>query len=277
MTFLIVLIIVLVVAFFIWFYIKHIDIKFNTVCMITGAPKTGKSLLSVYLCNQALRKARLKYHVKRVLCFLFHKKFIGEKPELYSNIPLNIKGGYIPITKDMLLRKEKIIDGSVFYLGEFSLVANSRLGQRTGVKNGVDYDRINEELLLFTKLCGHQFNGKVIIDSQCIADVHYAAKRVLSNYFYIHHSINIPFFKLLFIQELLYSDDNNTTNVNTNNASDNLRWFLIPKRKYYKMYDYRCYRYFTDNLTSDSKPVHADSLLAKDIVSFVDFKTLKKE
>lgn len=276
MTFIIVLIIVLLIAFAIWFYVKHINIKFNTICMVTGAPKTGKSLLSIYLCNHALKKARIKWYFKKFLSIIFRKKFTKDKPQLYSNIPINIKGGYIPITKDMLLRKEKIIDNSIMYLGEFSLVANSRIGQKYGVKNNIDYDSLNEELLLFTKLCGHQFNGKVIIDSQCIADVHYSIKRVLSNYFYIHHSINLPFFKLLFIQELRYSDDNSTLNINDVDKETNLRWFLIPKRKYYKMYDFRCYSLFTDNLTSDSKLVKPKNLKATDIVSFSDFKTLKR-
>ncbi len=276
MNFIFILILVLLIAFLIWFYIKHVNIKFDTIVMITGAPKTGKSLLSVYMCYQQLKKARFKWHLKRILSIIFRKKFTCEKPQLYSNIPLKIKGGYIPLTKDMLLRKEKIIDKSVVYLGEFSLVASSRLGQRYGVKNNIDYDSINEELLLFTKLCGHQFNGKVIVDSQCISDVHYSIKRVLSNYFYIHHSKNLPFFKLLFIQEMRYSDDNSTLNVNDIDKENNLRWFLIPKRKYYKMYDYRCYSSFTDDLTSNSTPQYPSNLKANNIVSFCDYKTLKK-
>ncbi len=276
MTFIIILLIVLLIAFFIWFYFKHININFNTICMVTGAPKTGKSLLSIYLCKQALTKARIKWYIQKIFSIIFRKKFTKDKPQLYSNIPLNIKGGYIPLTKDMLLRKEKIIDSSVMYLGEFSLIANSRIGQKYGVKNNIDYDTLNEELLLFTKLCGHQFNGKVIIDSQCISDVHYSIKRVLSNYFYIHHSKNLPFFKLLFIQELRYSDDNSTLNVNDVDKENNLRWFLIPKRKYYKMYDYRCYSLFTDNLISDSKPIIPSNLKANDIVSFSEYKTLHK-
>lgn len=276
MNFIFILILVLFIAFLIWFYVKHINIKFDTIVMITGAPKTGKSLLSVYMCYQQLKKARFKWYFKRILFIIFRKKFTDEKPQLYSNIPLKIKGGYIPLTKDMLLRKEKIIDKSVVYLGEFSLVASSRLGQRYGVKNNIDYDSINEELLLFTKLCGHQFNGKVIVDSQCISDVHYSIKRVLSNYFYIHHSKNLPFFKLLFIQEMRYSDDNSTLNVNDIDKENNLRWFLIPKKKYYKMYDYRCYSSFTDNLISNSIPQYPNNLKANDIISFCDYKTLKK-
>ena len=276
MTFIIVLIIVLLFAFSIWFYVKHININFNTICMVTGAPKTGKSLLSIYLCKQALTKARIKWYFIKFFSIIFRKEFNKEKPQLYSNIPLNIKGGYIPITKDMLLRKEKIIDNSVMYLGEFSLIANSRIGQKYGIKNNIDYDSLNEELLLFTKLCGHQFNGKVIVDSQCISDVHYSIKRVLSNYFYIHHSKNLPFFKLLFIQELRYSDDNSTLNINDVDKETNLRWFLIPKSKYYKMYDYRCYSSFTDDLTSSSSPIKTTNLKAIDIVSFSDFKTLKR-
>ena len=125
----------------------------------------------------------------------------------------------------MLLRQEKIKEGSVVYLGEFSLVANSRLGQKNTTKySKVDYDEINEQLLLFTKLCGHQWNGKLVVDSQTISDVHYSVKRVLSNYLYIHHSINLLFHKVLFVREMIYSDDNNSINTTSEDVEEKLKW-----------------------------------------------------
>lgn len=275
MKILIIILCIILIVLIAMFYSKHKIIKCNSVLMITGAPKTGKSLLSVYLAFNFLFWARVKWCLNKSIYFMCGFDFKRDFPQLYSNIPLKHPFGYIPITKDMLLRKEKINEKSVFYLGEFSLVANSRLGQKQGVKNGVNYDNINEELLLFTKLCGHQFNGKVIIDSQTISDVHYSAKRVLSNYLYIHHSTNLLFHKILWVQEMLYSDDNSTINVNDDDCEVNLKWLLIPK-KIFKCYDYRCYSFFTDDLISDSNLVYPKNMKANNIVGFVDYKTLKR-
>lgn len=272
--FVIILIVVLLVLF-IWFYKTHKTIKCNSCLMVTGAPKTGKSLLSVYLCNQFIFSARIKWCLGFVLSKFMLKKFNKDFPEFYSNIPIVSEWGYIPVSKDMLLRQEKINEKSVVYLGEFSLVANSRLGQKNTTKSSkIDYDTINEELLLFTKLSGHQFNGHLVVDSQTISDVHYSVKRVLSNYLYIHHSINLLFHKVLFVREMMYSDDNSTVNTVGEDVEEKLKWLIVPKRKYYKMYDYRCYSIFTDNLTSDSMPIVPKSKKADDIVSFVDYKCL---
>lgn len=272
--FIIILVIILIVLYC-YFYAKHKTIKCNSVLMITGAPKTGKSLLSVYLAFNFVFWNRVKWCLNKSINFTFGFNYLKDFPELYSNIPLKHSFGYIPITKNMLLRKEKINEKSVFYLGEFSLVANSRLGQKNGNKNGIDYDTINEELLLFTKLCGHQFNGKVIIDSQTISDVHYAAKRVLSNYLYIHHTTKLLFHNVLWVQEMIFSDDNSSINVNDEDCESKLKWLWLPK-KYYKKYDFRCYSVFTDNLTSDSKLIYPNNMKADNIVGFVDFKTLKR-
>ena len=273
MKILIIILLVVLVVLVALFYSKHKTIKCNSVLMITGAPKTGKSLLSVYLAFVFIRTYRFKWCLNKSIYFTFGFDYLNDFPELYSNIPLNHSFGYIPITKNMLLRKEKINEKSVFYLGEFSLVANSRLGQKQGNKNGIDYDSINEELLLFTKLCGHQFNGKVIIDSQTISDVHYSAKRVLSNYLYIHHSTNLLFHKVLWVQEMLYSDDNSSINVNEEDCTNKLKWLLVPK-SLFKCYDFRCYSYFSDNLISNSCVVFPENLKALNIVGFVDYKTL---
>lgn len=274
MKILIIILCLILIVLIALFYAKHKTIKCNSVLMITGAPKTGKSLLSVYLAFNFLYWSRVKWCLKKSIYFTFGFDYKRDFPQLYSNIPLKHSFGYIPITKKMLLRGEKINEKSVFYLGEFSLVANSRLGQKQGIKNGVNYDIINEELLLFTKLCGHQFNGRVIIDSQTISDVHYSAKRVLSNYLYIHHSTNLLFHKILWVQEMLYSDDNSSININDDDCEVKLKWLLVPK-KIFKCYDYRCYSIFTDNLTSDSHLIYPNNLKANNIVGFVDYKTLK--
>ena len=61
---------------------------------------------------------------------------------------------YVPLTDDLLLRKKRFVYGSVIYVQEASLVADSQLIR--------DMD-INERLMLFNKLIGHETKGGVII------------------------------------------------------------------------------------------------------------------
>lgn len=276
------LIIAFVLILFIFiFYKKFKTIKSNSVLFISGAPKTGKSLLSVYLCFQKIKKNQLKWLLKDCILktFSFSKLHnVSDFPLLYSNIPLAYDLGYIPLTKELITRQVYINNKSVVYLGEFSLVANSRLGQNNGIKNGVDYDLINEQLLLFTKLCGHQFNGFVVVDSQTIGDCHYSIKRVLSNYIYIHSNFRFLFWQVLRVQELLYSDDNSTINMN-DSSEDIVRKlkYIVISRKFFKNYDYRCYSVLTDDLPKKYNLISkTDNLKADNIVSYTTFKTLKK-
>lgn len=281
---LLIIIAIISIVFIVYFYHNHLILPLNSTCIITGAPKTGKSLLSIYQVYKWYKKALFKYYFKNIWAFILGKDKKSEMPYIYSNIPLKTPYGFIPITKRHLLRLDKINDGSIVYLGEFSLVANSRLGQQKGFNkiSNINYDEINEELLLFTKLSGHEWNGKLIIDSQCISDCHYSVKRVLSEYYYIHHNIKLPFFRVLFVKECRYSEDNSSIDTNENSIQDNLKWILVPTKKYFNMYDFRCYSIWTDNKrinNSDDLVFFKNkkrNLKARNIVSFSDFKTLKK-
>ena len=133
---------------------KKVDIP--CVAMITGAPKTAKSTLAIYLAYKEFKKARLKVAIKNIFNKLTRKPLL-EKPLFYSNIPLNIKEGYTPVTKELLTAQSKFVEYSVVYLGEVSLIADSM-----SYKN----DEINEQLLLFNKLFGHRVGGKLFYDTQ---------------------------------------------------------------------------------------------------------------
>lgn len=285
-TYIIIFIVLLIILIYIYFKVikKHKEIKSNSVLFISGAPKTGKSLLGVYTTIKYYKKALFKWHCKNVIGKIINANihYQYEKPLLYSNIPLKTKYKCYQLTNEHLKRTKRLNYNSVIYIGEFSLVANSRLGQCNGFKNGIDYDLLNEQLLLFTKLIGHETHGqgKLIIDSQVIGDCHYSLKRCLSQYVYIHHNIDIPFFKILFVKELCYSEDNNANNTINEDIEDGLKWLIIPKRKYYKMYDYCCYSILTDKLGKQNKEYkikNKKDLKANKIVSFVKYKTIENK
>ena len=279
-TFIIILLIGILILYLYLFLHNRLKFKENTITIITGAPKTGKSLLAVYKTITKYKSKCFKVKLKNFFYKITFQKQREEIGYIYSNTPLNVD--YIPLTKEYLTREKRIKNNSVVYIGEFSLVANSRLGQRYGIKNGVDYDEINEQLLFFMKLFGRETkNSNMYIDTQTIQDVHYNVKRCLSEYYYITTNTKIPFFVILHVKNLIYSEDNSNINMNdVRETQDTGQWIIIPK-SYYKKYDYRCLSILTDNnpTTEENelkKGKKKKSLKQKYIVSFNEYKTIKE-
>lgn len=253
------------------FWCKFQKIRCGNMVCITGGIKTGKSMLSVFLVRQLWRFQRLKAHI----CNFFGRIFKGKKykkremPVIYSNVPLRLP--YVPLTRELLTRQVRFIYGSVVYVCEASLVADSMTYKD---------NELNELLLLFNKLFAHETHGGYIVyDTQSICDNHYAVKRCLNSYFYIHHTIRIPFFCVLFMREERYSEDNHVQNVTSENADSGYKVKIIPKRVW-KLYDRYCYSSFTDYLIRQDGVIDgkkADSMKAINVVSFKRYNYLTGE
>lgn len=266
-------IIILAVVLLCFLLIKYKIPRVGNMVLITGGIKTGKSMLSVRLAVKLYRQQLFKWYVHNGLQYLKRKskRKYKEKPLLYSNIPLKTK--YVPLTNDLLSRKERFTYGSICYICESSLVADSM---------SYKDDELNERLLLFNKLFAHETHGgTVIYDTQSISDNHYACKRCLSTYLHIHHTIKIPLFPfvIMYLREMYYSDDGNVTNTQDSDVEDDLKITLVPKATW-KLYDRYCYSVLTDNLPIDSGEIdnkNCKDLKARRIISFKKFKTIKGE
>lgn len=238
--------------------------KISCMALVTGGVKAGKSTFSCALAlskyKSQVRKVRFANFFRRIF-----RKELFEKPLLYSNVPLNCE--YVPLTDDLLLRKQRFVYRSVIYAQEASLIADSQL-----IK---DLD-INQRLLLFNKLIGHETKGGYLIyDTQCINDNHYSVKRCISEYFYVHDTIKwIPFILLCHVRELRYSDDGQEINVYEGDVEESMRTVLVSKRVW-KMFDAFCYSVLTDHLPVASDVVKGrelSDLKARKIVSFRKYK-----
>lgn len=238
--------------------------KIACVALVTGGVKAGKSTFSL-----ALALSKYKSQVRKVRFINFFRRLFRreplEKPLLYSNVPLACD--YVPLTDDLLLRKQRFVYRSVIYAQEASLVADSQL-----IKN-LD---INQRLLLFNKLIGHETKGGYLIyDTQSINDNHYAVKRCLSEFFYVHDTVKIiPFILLVHVRELRYSDDSQELNIYDGDIEESLKTVLISKRVW-KKFDAYCYSILTDHLPVADKVVPGrdlPDLKARKIVSFRDYK-----
>lgn len=234
--------------------------KVGALCLVDGGVKTGKSTLSVAIVNSNYKRVHRRWKIRKFFCEILGKE-VDEEPLIYSNIPLSVP--YVPVTEDLFLRKKRFRYGSVIYICEASLVADSQM-----IK---DMD-INNRLLLFNKLIGHSTKGGMIVyDTQSTADVHYSVKRCLSEYFYIHHLVKwIPFFLVAFVREERYSADGVIINTYENDVEDSLKKIIIPKSTW-KKFDRYCYSTLTDDLAVVDNIVHTNDLKARNIISFRDW------
>ena len=238
--------------------------KIGCMALVTGGVKTGKSTLSVYMAIKRYKANLRLVRFKNIFRKIFGLSLI-EEPLLYSNIPLSVP--YVPLTQKLINREQRFAFGSVIYVNEASLFADSQM-----VK---DMD-LNERLLMFNKLIGHELHGGYIIyDTQSISDVHYSVKRCLSNYFYIHHlSKWIPFFMVAYVRECVYSEDGSVYNTYESDLEETLKRVIIPKRVW-KHFDAYCYSYVTDDLPVANKVrilSKKDSLKVKKLTSFNDIR-----
>lgn len=256
-------ILICVALFFIIKFLRQFKIpRSAALTLVNGGVKCGKSTFSVALARSEFKKRVRAAKIRNFFRRLFHKKNIEELPLLYSNVPLSMP--YVPLTDNLLLRKKRFVYGSVIYVQEASLVADSQLIR--------DMD-INQRLLLFNKLIGHSTKGGCIIyDTQCINDIHYSIKRCLSEYFYIHHLVKwIPFILIAYVQENRYSDDNSIIVAQDKDVDDTLKKVIISKRTW-KYFDRYCYSVLTDNLPVEKSIVknnlQTKDLKARDILSF---------
>lgn len=244
--------------------------------LVTGGIKTGKSTLSVRMAYKTWKKQRRKVKIYNFFCKVlgkFFKRFQGKEkplPLLYSNIPLKVP--YVPITKAILERTERPVYGSVAYFCESSLIVDSQYFN----------DKIlNEKLLLLVKLWAHETKGGyAFYDTQSINDNHYAVKRCLSSYFYIHHIVKFfPFFLVMYVREMKYSEDNGEVNSIQSDLEEGLKLVIVPKRTW-KLFDCYCYSILTDHLPVSEKvvqPAELPDLKARKIIALKNYYTLPKE
>lgn len=255
----------LVVTFL--FYKKFKHINYGMFSLVTGGIKSGKSTFGVYLAIRRYKEVHRRWLIRSFFRKMFHKP-AEEEPLLYSNIPL--KTPYVPLTKEILLREKRVNFGSVIFIDEASLVADSQL---------ISNKDINESIMLFVKLVGHELHGQggLIVNSQCTQDLHYGFRRCVDRRYYVEHTFKyIPFFLLVKVREERYAEDGSIVNTYNEDLDDSAKTLLLPK-KVWKMFDRCAFSTFTDNLDVERQEVTTEDLKVKVLTSFRNFNFLKKK
>lgn len=258
------LILIAIAILFIFLWFKYFRLPpTNTLVMITGGVKVGKSTFAVYLAYKRYKKELLRWRLRKVFRKLFHKP-PEEKPRLISNIPLAVD--YTPLSEDIIKRETRPPYRSVIYCGEASLISDSQAWRD---------QELNDATLLFNKLIGHELHGGggLIYDTQNIADVHYNIKRSASEYLYLSRSVKLPFFLAINVRSMINVGDQSAVNVVDEDLYGQGKWILIPKRVW-KLFDYCCYSVLTDDKPVDntSKKGERGRLKCREIISFRRFK-----
>lgn len=281
--------ILLVVGLILFLFLRFIKIpKLGDITLITGGVKTGKSMLTVCMAIRELRKRRFRTFIYNHITRPFQnativklsKKFSKdplpkrkrkEYPLLYSTIPLRVD--YVPLTREILEREQRVVYGSVVFVDEASLIADAQMKR--------DHT-LDEPLTLFHKLFGHMSRGGILlINTQSVSDLHFSTKKCINSYLWIHHQTKLPFFSLLYVRELAYQYDqdgsgSNVTNTVDRDAEDDLKLIFVPHSVWNK-YDRYCYSLLTDHKDVPRKIRRAkrDGLKSKYIVSFRKFTTFR--
>lgn len=224
----------------------------SAVCLVTGAPKTGKSLLCVCLSMKEFKRVHRKW---RFVHKFFNKDL--EEPLYYTNVAVSFgnlkkkisnKGNskfkphkldrcIVKISQEHLERDFRFNYKSIIYISESSLLADNQ-----DVRN----QNRNAQLSLFNKLIAHETRGgKIYYDTQNALDNHYSIKRVCSNFWFIQKSLNLFLFRVLYVREMINED------LGSNNFVDDIdtttRKVLIW-RWWYRKYDRYYYSFLTDKL-----------------------------
>lgn len=235
------------VIFGVVFYMKKCKrMVVDHVHLITGGVKSGKTTLAVSVAIKKYKSIHFRWKVRKTL--MFWKKEKEEEPLLYSNIVLSVP--YVPLTDELINRKERFSYKSVVLVSESSLVADS-----FDIKN----KDFNDNLSLFNKLYGHETHGGYLIyETQSLSDNHFAVKRVLCRFTIITHCVKwIPFFLFFKTCDVVYNADDsvNLNNIFGDDSERAGRYICVPKSTW-KKFDCYTYSAFTDDL-----PV-ADNVIA---------------
>lgn len=177
MTVLILLLAIIIILFITLKLIKNLaKISYNQVLGIFGGVKSGKTLLGVKLALKQFKISRKYWNKKKrktiyynvLVSFLnkFKKNKIAFKelpltPQFYSNVPIRVNKKYgmsLKVSKEILLLKEKIPNGSIMLLDEFGTIAS---------QYGYTEEQIRTDISEFVRFYGHYTKQKgllIVID-----------------------------------------------------------------------------------------------------------------
>lgn len=249
----------------------------NLMCFI-GSLGMGKTRLASSIAVKRFLFTTKLCGVLRYLPFAykFFDKQYYPNAKLYSTIPLMFKNKIIsvPLTRDIILMKTKIEEGSVVFIDEIGQVASQW-----------QYDNplVMRNIQCFIRFFRHFVDGFIVCTDQSETNIVKQIRCRLNKVYHIDKQLKLPFSNRYVFSEMVYNENNSNTMVESI-----VVWYRFDKRI---KYDSRCYSnaYFegfvldpTDNVglktnyfidvstTKDSRKEYRDT--QRDLVQKGDFK-----
>lgn len=237
-------IIILVIAFVVYLFIKPYIIQHDTIVLYTGGNGSGKSLFSVRDTLRCLRRLRWKvrFHnfferinpIKAIkVCLGKYEYDLFDKPVVYSTIPLRInrREWSRQLKVEHLMLQEKLPLHSVVFIDEINLLISQMDYKCKGEK------ALNEFVTLFR----HYTRGFMILNTQNLSKVHWIFRYCCNEAINLSECKKIPFFyPLIFtskVRKITLGDD--IKSVETDDATDKPRVYML--RSLIKHYDTYCF------------------------------------
>ena len=208
--------------------VRHIYIiKPDTCTVFTGGLGSGKSLVSVQIAKQLLRKNRRKVFFYN----LFHRKEKRPRPLLYSTIPVRIskKEWSQPITDTVPILQQKIVLRSVVFFDEVSLYIDQ---MRTKFNNA---DALEEWCTLFRH---YTQGGYLVMNTQNSSKVNFHIRYCLNRAYNLFEWRHIWRFYWVKIRDVSLAED--IKSIFTGQLEDEykVKFGFLPFRREYDTYVY---------------------------------------
>lgn len=289
---------IIIAIILIYILLKCYFEKYDNAIGYTGGLGSGKTLKGVSLSIKLLRRNRLKVswlNFKTWVYNLFHKykkKFINEKPMLYSSIPIFIKsknryfkncnvielkqsfyipnsfGRYLSYDKFVELGLEKrfvkkFIEASIellpehlllqYHINEKSIVFIDEIG---GFCSQYEYANLNAQggFDEFIRLFRHYTKGGYFIfTDQCSDNIVKIVRVRLNKIFNLNNFKKYFIFYRVGIREISTSEDIKTIEQNMKEDNEKVSWGIMPPKNRYDTY---CYSERYNNVPKGEEDVY---------------------
>ena len=267
----ILLIIICIVAlYFIYKFAKPYFIRYDTTILYCGGLGSGKTLNSVKQALTLYKKQLMKYNFKNYFNKfknLFRKKdkrveFTEKVPLLYSNIPIKIsnKKQSVQLTKNHLILKTRINEGSVVFIDELPTLVNQFNWNLKEVKYN-----LNEFITFFR----HYIGGYLVVNGQAESEIVKQVRVKLNSYYWCFDFKKfLCFYRVKVLHSLVSEYD---ISVSTDFIDEHCKKFygILTKK-----YNSRAWRHRYDKLNYyDNKEFNSCDLTTNRILRFEDYKS----
>ena len=211
-----------------WFLLKPYFQKYDNVVLYTGTLGSGKTFCGVKTSIKLLKKNRFKVFLYNLAPWHKEKK---PKPLLYSNVQIRIKKTewYIPLKAEHFLMTERVVEKSVIFSDEISLVLSQQ-----------DFKTVNDKALsdFCTLVRQYTEGGYWVLTTQSVQKVNHHIRRCLDSAYRLSEFRH--FFKLFYKVNVRHIDIcEDTININEKHSEDSTsRIFGLFGGKKYDTYCY---------------------------------------